>query len=191
MKKFLFLILAGALVFATFGCKQATDSEPEPVPDTWTEITSVEGFKGINGTFKGSGKMTGWDFAGTSDNTENKENLEAIEVPFNLTVIYPNSESKVEYTFVHELDKFVAAMVAAKPGNTEEQVWASIKGDSSNYSDGEPYTRTESMSATEEEFLTKITGEARIMSVRVNQDKNKLEVNMLEPLVVTVILNKQ
>ena len=26
--KFLFLILAGALVFATFGCKQATDSEP-------------------------------------------------------------------------------------------------------------------------------------------------------------------
>lgn len=191
MKKFLFLILAGALVFATFGCKQATDSEPESVPDTWTEITSVEGFKGINGTFKGSGKMTGWDFAGTSDNTENKENLEAIEVPFNLTVIYPNSESKVEYTFVHELDKFVAAMVAAKPGATEEQVWASIKGDSSNYSDGEPYTRTESMSATEEEFLTKITGEARIMSVRVNQDKNKLEVNMLEPLVVTVILNKQ
>lgn len=187
MKKFLFLILAGALVFATFGCKQATDSEP----DTWTEITSVEGFKGINGTFKGSGKMTGWDFAGTSDNTENKENLEAIEVPFNLTVIYPNSESKVEYTFVHELDKFVAAMVAANPGATEEQVWASIKGDSSNYSDGAPYTRTESMSATEEEFLPMITGEGRIMSVRVNQDKNKLEVNMLEPLVVTVILNKQ
>ena len=187
MKKFLFLILAGALVFATFGCKQATDSEP----DTWTEITSVEGFKGINGTFKGSGKMTGWDFAGTPDNTENKENLEAIEVPFNLTVIYPNSESKMEYTFVHELDKFVAAMVAATPGATEEQVWASIKGGSSNFSDGAPYTRTESMSATEEEFLTEITGEARTMSVRVNQDKNKLEVNMLEPLVVTVILNKQ
>lgn len=191
MKKFLFLILAGALVFATFGCKQATDSEPESVPDTWTEITSVEGFKGINGTFKGSGKMTGWDFAGTPDNTENKENLEAVEVPFNLTVIYPNSESKMEYTFVHELDKFVAAMVAANPGATEEQVWASIKGDSSNYSDGAPYTRTESMSATEKEFLTMITGEARTMSVRVNQDKNKLEVNMLEPLVVTVILNKQ
>lgn len=191
MKKFLFLILAGALVFATFGCKQATDSEPESVPDTWTEITSVEGFKGIDGTFKGSGKMTGWDFAGTSDDTENKENLEAIEVPFNLTVKYPNSESKVEYTFVHELDKFVAAMVAANPGATEEQVWASIKGDSSNYSDGAPYTRTESMSATEEEFLPMITGEGRIMLVRVNQDKNKLEVNMLEPLVVTVILNKQ
>ena len=202
--KFLFLILAGALVFATLGCKQVTNSgsgeqgggdkpsvEPEPVPDTWTEITSVEGFKGINGTFKGSGKMTGWDFAGTSDNTENKENLEAIEVPFNLTVIYPNSESKMEYTFVHELDKFVAAMVAANPGATEEQVWASIKGDSSNYSDGAPYTRTESMSATEDEFLTQITGEARTMSVRVNQDKTKLEVNMLEPLVVTVILNKQ
>lgn len=204
MKKFLFLILAGALVFATFGCKQATDSEPtgggevttpEPVPDTWTEITSIENFKDINGTFKGSGKMTGWDFAGTPDDTENKENLEAIEVPFNLTVIYPNSESKVEYTFVHELDKFVAAMfaamVAANPEATEEQAWASIKGDSSNYSDGAPYTRTESMSATEDEFLTQITGEARTMSVRVNQDKTKLEVNMLEPLVVTVILNKQ
>lgn len=191
MKKFLFLILAGALVFATFGCKQATDSEPESVPDTWTEIASVEDFKGIDGTFKGSGKMTGWDFAGTSDNTENKENLEAIEVPFNLTVIYPNSESKVEYTFVHELDKFVAAMVAANPRATEEQVWDSIKGGSSNYSDGAPYTRTESMSATEEEFLTMITGEERAMSVRVNQDKNKLEVNMLEPSVVTVILNKQ
>lgn len=191
MKKFLFLILAGALVFATFGCKQATDSEPESVPDTWTEIASVEDFKGIDGTFKGSGKMTGWDFAGTSDNTENKENLEAIEVPFNLTVIYPNSESKVEYTFVHELDKFVAAMVAANPKATEEQVWASIEGGSPNYSDGEPYTRTESMSATEDEFLTQITGEARTMSVRVNQDKTKLEVNMLEPLVVTVILNKQ
>lgn len=201
--KFLFLILAGALVFATLGCKQVTNSgsgeqggdkpsvEPEPVPDTWTEITSVEGFKGINGTFKGSGKMTGWDFAGTSDNTENKENLEAIEVPFNLTVIYPNSESKVEYTFVHELDKFVAAMVAAKPGATETEVWNTISGDSPEYSDGAPYTRTESMSATEEEFLTKITGEARIMSVRVNQDKNKLEVNMLEPLNKTVILNKQ
>ena len=53
------------------------------------------------------------------------------------------------------------------------------------------YTRTESMSATEEEFLTMITGEGRTMSVRVNQYKNKLEVNMLEPLVVTVILNKQ
>lgn len=191
MKKFLILILACALVFATFGCKQATDSEPESVPDTWTEISSVEDFKGIDGTFKGSGKMTGWDFAGTSDNTENKENLEAIEVPFNLTVIYPNSESKVEYTFVHELDKFVAAMVAANPKATKEQVWASIKGGSPNYSDGAPYTRTESMSATEDEFLTQITGEARTMSVRVNQDKTKLEVNMLEPLVVTVILNKQ
>lgn len=193
MKKFLFLILAGALVFATFGCKQATDSEPESVPDTWTEITSVEGFKGINGTFKGSGKMTGWDFAGTPDKTENKENLEAIEVPFNLTVIYPNSESKVEYTFVHELDKFVAAMVAATPEATEEQVWGTIKGDppAPEYSEGKPYTRTESMSATEGEFLTQITGEARTMSVRVNQDKTKLEVNMLEPLVVTVILNKQ
>lgn len=173
------------------GGAEVTTPEPEPVPDTWTEITSVEGFKGINGTFKGSGKMTGWDFAGTPDNTENKENLEAVEVPFNLTVIYPNSESKMEYTFVHELDKFVAAMVAANTGATEEQVWASIKGDSSNYSDGAPYTRTESMSATEEEFLTEITGEARTMSVRVNQDKNKLEVNMLEPLNKTVILNKQ
>ena len=191
MKKFLFLILAGALVFATFGCKQATDSEPESVPDTWTEITSAEDFKGIDGTFKGSGKMTGWDFAGTSDNTENKENLEAIEVPFNLTVIYPNSESKMEYTFVHELDKFVAAMVAATPGATEEQVWNTISGDSPEYSDGAPYTRTESMSATEKEFLTEITGEARTMSVRVNQDKSKLEVNLLEPLNKTVILNKQ
>lgn len=202
MKKILFLILAGALVFATFGCKQATDSEPtggaevttpEPVPDTWTEITSVEGFKDINGTFKGSGKMTGWDFAGNEDNTEDKENLETIEVPFNLTVIYPNSESEVEYTFVHELDKFVAAMVAATPEATEEQVWGTIKGEppAPEYSEGEPYTRTESMSATEEDFLTMITGEGRTMYVRVNQDKNKLEVNMLEPLVVTVILNKQ
>ena len=161
------------------------------MPDTWTEITGVEGFEGINRTFKGSGKMTGWDFAGTPDNTENKENLEAVEVPFNLIVTYPNSESKVEYTFVHELDKFVAAMVAVNPEATEEQVWDFIKGDSSNYSDGAPYTRTESMSATEEEFLTMITGEGRTMSVRVNQYKNKLEVNMLEPLVVTVILNKQ
>lgn len=206
--KFLFLILAGALVFATLGCKQVTNSgsgeqgggdkpsvepTPEPVPDTWTEITSIENFKGINGTFKGSGKMTGWDFAGTSDKTENKENLEAIEVPFNLTVIYPNSKSKVEYTFVYELDKFVAAMVAATPEATEEQVWGTIKGDppAPEYSEGKPYTRTESMSATEEKFLTEITGEARTMSVRVNQDKTKLEVNMLEPLVVTVILNKQ
>ena len=173
------------------GDKPSVEPTPEPVPDTWTEIASVEDFKGIDGTFKGSGKMTGWDFDGTSDNTENKENLEAIEVPFNLTVIYPNSESKMEYTFVHELDKFVAAMVAAKPGATEEQVWASIKGDSSNYSDGAPYTKTESMSATEEEFLAMITGEERTMSVRVNQDKNKLEVNMIEPLNKTVILNKQ
>ena len=147
------------------GDKPSVEPTPEPVPDTWTEIASVEDFKGIDGTFKGSGKMTGWDFDGTSDNTENKENLEAIEVPFNLTVIYPNA--------------------------TEEQVWASIKVDSSNYSDGAPYTRTESMSATEEEFLAMITGEERTMSVRVNQDKNKLEVNMIEPLNKTVILNKQ
>lgn len=117
--KFLFLILAGALVFATLGCKQVTNSgsgeqgggdkpsvepTPEPVPDTWTEITDITKYAG---KFSGSTEMTGWQFVEPWAASFGliQEDVEGVVVPLDMTVEYP-VEEKVYYSMTVSLKAF-------------------------------------------------------------------------------------
>ena len=194
MKKFLFLILAGALVFATFGCKQATDSEPEPVPDTWTEITDITGYEG---KFSGSTEMTGWQFAEPWAESFGltKEAVEGVVVPLDMTVGYP-IEEKVYYSMTVSLKAFFEH-TAGLSDSTLEEAWEGFKsgvGEYFTYDDAN-YKATVTQTASASEFNGWISGEGAVMRISVNQDQSKVKYEGLAEeeagWVVTVILNKQ
>ena len=172
MKKFLFLILAGALVFATFGCKQATDSEPESVPDTWTEITDITGYEG---TYKG---------AITVENSG---------VPLKMTTVVEYPVTEGDDTDCVRMDDITdyTAMVEAQAketGTTSDEMWGVMTtGWGSDYgelSDSKPYTATQSevytKAAFNEQFSEK--GEYNTSSMFINQSKTKVKVVMEEIL---------
>lgn len=193
MKKFLFLILAGALVFATFGCKQATDSEPESVPDTWTEITDITGYEG---KFSGSTEMTGWQFVEPWAESFGltKEAVEGVVVPLDMTVEYPD-EKKVHYSMTVSLKAFFEH-TAGLSSSTLDDAWASFKSGVREYFtyDDANYKATVTQTASASEFNGWISGEGAVMRISVNQDQSKVKYEGLAEeagWVVTVILNKQ
>lgn len=172
MKKFLLLILAGALVFATFGCKQATDSEPDPVPDTWTEITDITGYEG---TYKG---------AITVENSG---------VPLKMTTVveYPVTEGDdTDCVRMDDITDYTAMVEvqAKEAGLTSDEVWAEITKDwGSDYgklSDSKPYTATQSEVYTKVAFNAQFSekGEYNTSSMFINQSKTKVKVVMEEIL---------
>ena len=168
MKKFLFLILAGALVFAAFGCKQATDSEP----DTWTEITDITGYEG---TYKG---------AITVENSG---------VPLKMTTVVEYPVTEGDDTDCVRMDDITdyTAMVEAQAketGTTSDEMWGVMTtGWGSDYgelSDSKPYTATQSevytKAAFNEQFSEK--GKYNTSSMFINQSKTKVKVVMEEIL---------
>lgn len=191
MKKFLFLILAGALVFATFGCKQATDSEPESVPDTWTEITDITKYAG---KFSGSTEMTGWQFvepwAASFGLTQ--EDVEGVVVPLDMTVEYPGEE-EVYYSMTVSLKAFFEHTA----GSTLDDAWTNFKNKVKGYFktyDDVNYKATVTQTVSASEFSGWISGDSPIMRISVNQDRSKVKYEGLAKeagWVVTVILNKQ
>lgn len=193
MKKFLFLILAGALVFATFGCKQATDSEPESVPDTWTEITDITGYEG---KFSGSTEMTGWQFAEpwAESFKLTQEAVEGVVVPLDMTVEYP-VEEKVYYSMTVSLKAFFEH-TADLSGSTLEKAWEDFKSGAGEYFtyDDVNYKATVTQTESASEFNGWISGDSAIMRISVNQDQSKVKYEGLTKdngWIVTVILNKQ
>ena len=190
MKKFLFLILAGALVFATFGCKQATDSEPESVPDTWTEITDITGYEG---KFSGSTEMTGWQFAEpwAESFKLTQEAVEGVVVPLDMTVEYP-VEEKVYYSMTVSLKAFFEH-TAGLSDSTLEEAWEGFKSGVGGYFtyDDANYKATVTETLRTGEFNEWISGDSPIMRISVNQDQSKVKYEGLANWVVTVILNKQ
>lgn len=193
MKKFLFLILAGALVFATFGCKQATDSEPESVPDTWTEITDITGYEG---KFSGSTEMTGWQFAEpwAESFKLTQEAVEGVVVPLDMTVEYP-VEEKVYYSMTVSLKAFFEH-TASLSDSTLEEAWEGFKSGAGEYFtyDDVNYKATVTQTESASEFNGWISGDSAIMRISVNQDQSKVKYEGLTKdngWIVTVILNKQ
>lgn len=194
--KFLFLILAGALVFATFGCKQATDSEPtgggevttpEPVPDTWTEITDITKYAG---KFSGSTEMTGWQFvepwAASFELTQ--EDVEGVVVPLDMTVEY-SVEEKVYYSMTVSLKAFFEHTA----DSTLDDAWTNFKNKVGGYFtyDDAYYKATVTETLRTGEFNEWISGDSPIMRISVNQDQSKVKYEGLANWIVTVILNKQ
>lgn len=203
--KFLFLILAGALVFATLGCKQVTNSgsgeqgggdkpsvepTPEPVPDTWTEITDITGYEG---KFSGSTEMTGWQFVETwAEKLQlTQEDVEGVVVPLDMTVEYP-VEKEVYYSMTVSLKAFFEHTA----GSTLDDAWASFKDGVGKYFtyDDANYKATVTQTASASEFNGWISGDGAVMRISVNQDQSKVKYEGLAKeagWVVTVILNKQ
>ena len=202
--KFLFLILAGALVFAAFGCKQSTGGgaevttpeptpEPEPVPDTWTEITDITKYAG---KFSGSTEMTGWQFAEpwAESFKLTQEAVEGVVVPLDMTVEYP-FEEKVYYSMTVSLKAFFEH-TAGLSGSTLEKAWEGFKSEVGEYFtyDDVNYKATVTQTESASEFNGWISGDSAIMRISVNQDQSKVKYEGLTKdngWIVTVILNKQ
>lgn len=209
--KFLFLILAGALVFATLGCKQVTNSgsseqgggdkpsveptpEPTPVPDTWTEITDITKYAG---KFSGSTEMTGWQFVEpwAESFKLTQKDVEGVVVPLDMTVEYP-VEEKVYYSMTVSLKAFFEH-TAGLSGSTLDKAWADFKtGDEGYFTtyDNANYKATVTQTLNTSVFNEWISGDSPIMRISVNQDQSKVKYEGLTKeagWIVTVILNKQ
>lgn len=180
MKKFLFLILAGALVFATFGCKQATDSEPtggdgvttpEPVPDTWTEITDITGYEGT--------------YSGKLDVVSSGQPVSSV-----WTVVYPvvdgDDPDCVKLENVYDYTVIVESMAG---GSGADDIWANAAETkmfgAGTYSSGKPYTVTDSDVYPKADFIKLFTREEESESASMFINQSKTKVKVVEEYILT------
>ena len=188
MKKFLFLILAGALVFATFGCKQATDSEPtgggevtppEPVPDTWTEITDITGYEGT--------------YSGKLDVVSSGQPVNSV-----WTVVYPVVDGddpdcvKLENVFDYTV---IVESMAAQSESEADDIWANAAGTKmfgvGTYSSGKPYTVTDSDVYPKADFIKLFTREEESESASMFINQSKTKVKVVEEYILTADVAKK
>lgn len=170
MKKFLFLILAGALVFATFGCKQATDSEPESVPDTWTEITDITGYDGT--------------YSCKLDVVSSGQPVSSV-----WTVVYPvvdgDDPDCVKLENVYDYTVIVESMA----GSGADDIWANAAETkmfgAGTYSSGKPYTVTDSDVYPKADFIKLFTREEEFESASMFINQSKTKVKVVEEYILT------
>lgn len=170
MKKFLILILAGALVFATFGCKQATDSEPESVPDTWTEITDITGYEGT--------------YSCKLDVVSSGQPVSSV-----WTVVYPvvdgDDPDCVKLENVYDYTVIVESMA----GSGADDIWANAAETKmfgvGTYSSGKPYTVTDSEVYTKADFIKLYTREEESESASMFINQSKTKVKVVEEYILT------
>lgn len=179
MKKFLFLILAGALVFATFGCKQATDSEPESVPDTWTEITDITGYEGT--------------YSCKLDVVSSGQPVSSV-----WTVVYPvvdgDDPDCVKLENVYDYTVIVESM-AAQGESGADDIWANAAETkmfgAGTYSSGKPYTVTDSDVYSKAAFIALFTREEESESASMFINQSKTKVKVVEEYILTADVAKK
>lgn len=176
MKKFLILILAGALVFATFGCKQATDSEPDSVPDTWTEITDITGYEGT--------------YSCKLDVVSSGQPVSSV-----WTVVYPvvdgDDPDCVKLENVYDYTVIVESMA----GSGADDIWANAAETkmfgAGTYSSGKPYTVTDSEVYTKADFIKLYTREEESESASMFINQSKTKVKVVEEYILTADVAKR
>lgn len=188
--KFLFLILAGALVFATLGCKQVTNSgsgeqgggdkpsvepTPDPVPDTWTEITDITGYEGT--------------YSCKLDVVSSGQPVSSV-----WTVVYPvvdgDDPDCVKLENVYDYTAIVESMESGADDFWTNAAKSKIFGDGT-YSSGKPYTVTDSDVYSKAAFIALFTREDEFESASMFINQSKTKVKVVEEYILTADVAKK